>query len=150
MGKRTKWCPRCENDLPLSRFSVRKSGRRAGQPQSYCRECMSAYDKERYRNRDGKTKQRMKDKRRRILKRNRRFVFAYLQEHPCIDCGEEDPVVLDFDHQRDKHLTVSQLLGRGVSIERLSAEIKKCEVRCANCHRRRTASEGGWFKLNGV
>lgn len=74
--------------------------------------------------------------------RNKAFVAAHLDSHPCVDCGEADPVVLDFDHVRGKKVrNVSDLCGAFgyCSTETLMAEIAKCEVRCANCHRRATA-----------
>ena len=56
----------------------------------------------------------------------------------CLDCGEKDQRVLDFDHVRGiKAFTISDHLD--LSPARLYAEIDKCEVRCANCHRRVTA-----------
>lgn len=72
--------------------------------------------------------------------RNKSYVFGFLSHHPCVDCGESDPVVLDFDHVRGKKLSnVSDLTKRPASIKALQAEIDKCDVRCANCHRRITA-----------
>ncbi len=56
----------------------------------------------------------------------------------CADCGELDLDVLDYDHVRgEKVNTVSALFSSG-SIESVRAEIAKCEVRCANCHRKIT------------
>jgi len=60
--------------------------------------------------------------------------------------GESDPVVLEFHHLGDKDDEVSRLMGRGASLEALMREIKKCSVVCANCHRRITAEEPGWYK----
>jgi mono/diheme cytochrome c family protein len=75
---------------------------------------------------------------------NQRLAAAYLREHPCVDCGEPDIVVLEFDHLRDKVANISQMVGSGVRWERIAAEIEKCEVVCANCHRRRTARAFGY------
>ena len=71
---------------------------------------------------------------------NRRFVDEYLASHPCVDCGEADIVVLEFDHViGEKHKAISVLVQNAASTRRIAQEIAKCEVRCANCHRRRTA-----------
>jgi hypothetical protein len=56
-----------------------------------------------------------------------------------VDCGETDPDVLDFDHVRGKKVCgISRMVGRGYRLWRIKAEIDKCEVRCANDHRRIT------------
>jgi hypothetical protein len=73
--------------------------------------------------------------------------MAYLREHPCVDCGESDIVVLDFDHVVGKKTAnVSNLIQRGASWKRIESEIAKCVVRCANCHRRKTALDFRWYK----
>lgn len=65
------------------------------------------------------------------------FILEYLKNHHCVDCGESDPIVLEFDHIKDKYKEISKLI-RGNSFQKLKDEIVKCEVRCANCHRRKT------------
>ncbi len=77
----------------------------------------------------------------------RRFVWEYLLQHPCIDCGEKDPVVLEFDHVRGEKTKRIASVCQSYSIPKISEEIAKCEVRCANCHRRRHAKEQGFFRL---
>lgn len=82
---------------------------------------------------------------------NRVLIFAFLSEHPCVDCGELDPVVLDFDHRdpANKRLEVAKLATRK-PWPRVLEEIDKCDVRCASCHRRRTAKEFGWRRALGI
>jgi transcription elongation factor Elf1 len=56
----------------------------------------------------------------------------------CLDCGESNPIVLDFDHLKDKKYNVSRMIHDGFSWAAIKKEIAKCEVVCANCHRIRT------------
>jgi len=72
------------------------------------------------------------------------FIYEYLSNHPCVDCGEYDPAVLTFDHIRgDKRMDVAAMALEGYSIEALTEEIAKCEVVCSNCHMRRTSMRRG-------
>lgn len=77
---------------------------------------------------------------------NAEFMIDYLSHHPCVDCGESDIVVLEFDHLRDKVADVSVLARGGYSVEAIKREIDKCEVVCANCHRRRTAKRADTYR----
>ena len=80
-------------------------------------------------------------------------VFTYLLSHPCVDCGETDPIVLEFDHldSATKIATISEMVQQQRPWEIIMNEIDKCQVRCANCHRRRTAKQQGWYmRLNIV
>ena len=74
----------------------------------------------------------------------------YLRAHPCVDCGERDIRLLEFDHiaGATKVMPISILLGRR-NTATLLAEIAKCDVRCVNCHRRRTAEAFQWSKRFG-
>ena len=75
------------------------------------------------------------------------MILEYFRSHPCVDCNESDPVVLEFDHikKESKVGAVSEMIKRQMSWETILKEIGKCEVRCANCHRRRTAKQQGWY-----
>lgn len=77
----------------------------------------------------------------------RRYINDYLSTHLCVDCGEGDPVVLEFNHVRGKKRdSIAQLIVNSSPIEVIQAEIDKCDVVCSNCHRRRTAKQFGWKK----
>jgi|SRR3989338_2809541 len=77
-------------------------------------------------------------KRHRIRIRGR--LLAFLSAKACVDCGERDPIVLEFDHSipQKKFKSISKMLSGHYSWNALEKEMKKCEIRCANCHRRKT------------
>ena len=77
----------------------------------------------------------------------REQLLDFLSKEKCIDFGENDPIVLDFDHidKKDKFKTISQMLCGHYSFKTILKETKKCEIRCANCHRRRTYLQFKYF-----
>lgn len=77
-----------------------------------------------------------------IVERNHRICREWLSTHPCVDCGEIDPVVLEFHHVfGDKRRRMSLMIAGGYSEQSIRDEMRKCIVLCANCHRRRTRYE---------
>jgi hypothetical protein len=70
----------------------------------------------------------------------RKQVLTYLLSKECADCGEKDPIVLEFDHvdPQNKFKQISTMLSGHYAWKSVLAEIQKCEIRCANCHRRKS------------
>ena len=141
----SKRCSRCGAIKPLTGFHIDRS-RRDGR-QTYCRDC-NIDQMIKYHAANGDVcRARIKARRERLREINQRLLLEYLLGHACVDCGEADPVVLDFDHLRDKWLNVSELVSRGRPWDEILAEIAKCEVVCANCHRRRTCTRMDGYRV---
>jgi hypothetical protein len=112
---------------------------------NYCRPCRAAYGREHYLANRSKYIAEAKRRKNVELDRRIRFLLDFFAANPCADCGETDPRVLEFDHLRDKAFSVSAGI-RDRNWQSVLDEIAKCEVVCANCHRRRTASRGGFAR----
>jgi uncharacterized protein YbaR (Trm112 family) len=136
-------CPKCRQDKAPSEFG-RSKARSTGR-QLWCRACKATYDQgslprqPRQETCDSGQQQGQSD-------RKRKRAFLYLLAHPCQDCGEKDPVVLEFDHvSGEKSSAITDMVrGGAYRWDTIAAEIEKCVVRCANCHRRRTAIQLGF------
>lgn len=130
-------CVKCKINKSPSFFNWKN--KREGKRHTTCRECQKTVRRDWYeRNREhaiAYSKQSASE----IRNRNKAYVVEHLEAHPCEHCGEADPVVLEFHHLRDKETEICRMVTNGVSIRRLDNEIKKCQVLCANCHRRETA-----------
>jgi len=142
-----KMCSRCQIEQTEDNFNWKYKER--GIRQYHCKKCQSALTCKHYQ----KNKQPYKDRAKETNKARRNatfsFLIQYLELHPCVDCGETDPIVLQFDHVfGQKESSVSNLVNKG-RVSALKQEIEKCEVRCANCHTRKTAQQFGWRKLLG-
>jgi hypothetical protein len=79
-------------------------------------------------------------------KARNRAIVNEAKNRPCVDCGRQfPPVAMDLDHVRgEKRGTLAHAIKELWSEARLRAEIEKCEVRCAVCHRLKTARQLGW------
>jgi hypothetical protein len=112
-----------------------------------CSSCNREYQALWYKENKAVQRERVAANNKEVRKRNAQFIWDYKLTHPCIDCGEADPVVLDFDHreQDQKSFSITRAVN-SMSLASIKSEIAKCDIRCANCHRRRTAKQLGWYK----
>ena len=136
-------CYDCGLVKPIAEFAFANKAK--GTRQSRCRACHARYRRGHYlRNRATYIRQEITRTNGYRLK-NRALLGEYLRTHPCVDCGETDIVVLDFDHRdpADKIQSVTWIAARK-PWKRVLQEIAKCDVRCANCHRKRTAQQFAW------
>jgi hypothetical protein len=105
-GGNSKTCGRCGEIKPADDFSWRR--REKGQRDSLCRPCRSQYGKEHY----AANRQRYIDQAAAVKERVRRertlLLLEFFESHLCVDCGEADPVVLEFDHLRDKAFNIGR------------------------------------------
>jgi len=138
-----KICTRCRDNFSLEEFPI--INKRTGKQSAMCANCKREYDRERYMINNDKNKLRKRVTQDLIRRRNRLHVVNYLKSHPCVDCGEPDFVVLEFDHQGGKEFNISDGIQGQLSIERIDSEIGKCDVVCANCHRRRSAIQFDYY-----
>lgn len=80
--------------------------------------------------------------------------MLYLSNKGCCKCGERDPRKLEYDHKNpsDKDRAISRLIIDGYSWASniLRAEIRKCRVLCANCHRVHTIKQQGYYASDTV
>lgn len=149
--ERTRSCRRCDKAKPIAEFAFRS--RASGKRHRICRPCQRTLQKqwyERSREKHIRSARRNRRRRRRNAHVARQRVWSFLAGHPCVDCGETDPEVLEFDHQIDKRAEIGALVRSGASWERVQREIAKCEVRCANCHRRRTSRNLGCYRIQAI
>ena len=133
-------CCRCRKRKPGSAFAWRRKAK--GQRDTYCRPCRAAYKREHYLANKQRYIDQAREQKQRLMLERTRYLLDYFSLYPCADCGESDPVVLEFDHLRDKKFNIGSALPYR-NWESVLDEIAKCEVVCSNCHRRRTAKRIG-------
>lgn len=140
-----KVCTRCGEPKPIDEFGWKN--REKGWRQCYCRECMKEFRKEHYRSAPGPYNARARAQK----KETKRLYLQYMSGKKCVDCGEDDPILLEPDHVRGKKsANISVLIRKGRSWKAVLSELEKCDIRCVVCHRRKTARDQGWYKLLGV
>jgi hypothetical protein len=122
-----------EDDFPWKNRSI-------GLRHITCKKCMRAYRMAYYEKNKATELVGITARRKRHGQKIREIVLE-AKDRPCMDCGVHYHAwVMDFDHREhgDKEFLISKASWRGNAIERVIAEIAKCDVVCANCHRMRT------------
>jgi hypothetical protein len=144
--RETKRCPTCGVEKAASEFGGDRA--RADRLQSQCRLCKRATQVRWYEKNKARHVANVVRRRRAAEAEIIKEIISYLGSHPCVDCGETDPVVLEFDHVRgSKRNSVANLIKRGCGRETIFDEIRKCDVRCCKCHRLKTAKQFGYRKM---
>jgi hypothetical protein len=125
--KLTKQCRKCKEVKELENFHYSK-----GNYVALCTPCLRERQRGYYISRRADIKN---------------WLFDYLSQNPCIDCGESDPLRLQLDHRGDKEFVIGKsLVGKSKSLTDVQSEIAKCDVRCANCHQVKTHGEQNTWK----
>lgn len=139
----TKTCTKCDANKPVESFRWRNKSK--NMRQSWCKKCFSIHEKEKWHNSSDERKNKHRQTQKTRYRRNQNYVYSFLGQQKCEICGEDDPIVLEFDHinPQEKIADVSTLI-YSHSLKIIQEEISKCRVLCANCHRRVTAKQNGW------
>lgn len=128
-------CKKCNRTLPIE-LLVKDKRQKKGY-RYHCLECLSLY-----------RKTQRKYSPRRGLPRNAQDNKDYLdklRDVPCLDCGNRFPsCAMDFDHIAEKSFSIMSHY-RDKTIDELAAEVAKCEIVCACCHRIRTHARRMWL-----
>lgn len=68
----------------------------------------------------------------------REWLDDYKSNKKCLRCDESHIGCLEFHHRdpKFKEVEIAQAVRIGWSIERIKEEIEKCDILCANCHRK--------------
>jgi hypothetical protein len=138
-----KTCTRCKAPKDVALFAKRSSA--SDGLASWCKSCFAENAAAKYQA-DPRERERKTRNRTATVERSQEFLWNYLLDHPCIDCKNDDPRVLEFDHidETTKVSNVVELMT--YSVQKIIEEIAKCVVRCANCHRIRTQEQFGTWR----
>ena len=118
-------CTKCGKTKPLGDFH--SDARRRDGKKAWCKDCSRKHTVESYKAR---------------YVRNMGLI-GKAKDKLCMDCGGRfPPEAMDFDHVRGKKLFTIGGGAAGRSLKALHAEMAKCDVVCANCHRVRTKQRG--------
>lgn len=124
-------CSRCGEEKPETQFSFRDKVK--GVRFKECKTCIRDRQRAHYKANPEQYRERNK----RWIERRRAFIRK-AKEVPCARCGQSFAhFAMDFHHREEetKDGVIGNLINEGVSWARLKAEIAKCDVVCAVCHR---------------
>ncbi len=98
-------CGRCGQRKPLAEFDWRRQS--AGQRDNYCRRVEPPTNKSTTRPIAQRYVANALRRKRALIAERTAYLVEFFREHPCVDCGETDPLVLEFDHLARQELQSS-------------------------------------------
>lgn len=142
----SKRCSKCLRILDESEFNWKFRNIKL---QYHCKKCSREYVKNHYKNNLKYYLNKAHKRNAMVKERACAYLGPYLLSHPCVDCGETDILVLEFDH-KDRNMKegeIRHIIQNGATLQKVIREVEKCDVRCSNCHRRKTEKENNSWKL---
>lgn len=136
----TQICSKCNEEKSLTNEFFNFRTRSKTKFRSDCKVCQNLKQSECYKNKKSHYYDSHKIYRADLLKVNQILMWDFLLKNPCVVCGETNPVVLEFDHLRDKKYCISEILFSH-KWESVQKEMAKCQVLCSNCHKKKTAKD---------
>jgi hypothetical protein len=130
-GTQDRWCLICNREYHNTMYHKHNYGEK---------------QKEYYNNNKEKIKKQCRKSVKKIKLALRKILFKW-KKQPCVDCGIQEPLIIDPDHVRGNKINnISRMISSTCTEKELRTELAKCDPRCANCHRLITAKKFGYYK----
>ena len=135
-----KMCTKCHQTKDESEYFIKSAS--TGYRHAQCKKCYREYRKTYSANHYAKYgdayRERAKIRRAKLKRQNQIELIRYLQDKACAECGENDIRVLEFDHLEPpkKLLGIARAVNDGRPSAVILSEIHKCQILCANCHKK--------------
>lgn len=123
-----KICSKCKQEKELTEFNKHRYG-----VTSWCKECVRNRSKQHYEENEIS----LKEKRKLYVQQRREWFNEFKKTLKCIKCGENHIACLDFHHRdpKQKEFSIAGAVSHS-NKEKVIKELEKCDVLCANCHRK--------------
>lgn len=141
-------CSKCGKTGDEHAFATFRDRKGVQRRRGVCKSCRGQYALDNFerlqkwrREYNAKNRSAKRERDRQVRAEAKSYIDSIKTATPCKDCGRHfPPVAMDFDHIGPKSGDVARMVGSGYRLELIKAEIEKCELVCACCHRVRTAA----------
>lgn len=142
-----KKCTVCNETKNLDEFHWRNKSK--GTKLGVCKSCKNKRSAELWSS--GSLKQDNYAAKARRVAKAQDYLWSILSTSSCLDCGETNPIVFEFDHVRgEKFSDISKMVSSNYGLKAIIEEVAKCDIVCANCHKIRTSTRANHWRVARV